>query len=85
MWRKELKGAELLAVKGDGARALTAVPSKIHALLGDFILLVGELERARSGTLWRRWAVSCGPDFSGGGHMGEATGIQLRQKARLVG
>lgn len=58
MWRKELKGAELLAVKGDGARALTAVPSKIHALLGDFILLVGELERARSGTLWRRRAES---------------------------
>lgn len=33
-------------------------PNKMHALLGNFILLAGGLVGARSGTLWRRWAES---------------------------
>lgn len=41
-------------MKGDRARALSAVPSKMHALLGDFVLLAGGLVGTRSGTLWRR-------------------------------
>lgn len=48
----------MLAVKGDRARALTAVPRKMHALLGNFILLAVGLVGARSGALWRRWAES---------------------------
>lgn len=54
-------------MRGDWARALTAVPSMMHALFGDFVLLARGLEGLEVwGSVEEAGRVSCGSDFPGG-------------------